>query len=162
MQNVGFTNIHSIRNKYASRNHYNLTENLHIVGLSETWPSSTDSLSFISEITPATHIFHSLPHVGKRGGGVGFYVHIDFQSSVEYTQKYQSFEHIVISIKLCDNFYNFVSPYKPKISNLPFLWTISLICLDKFLLFLYLSLFQVISTFKLIYHLPPLTISIQH
>ena len=111
--NFGFTNIRSIRNKYAPLHHYILTENLHIVGLSETWLSSTDSPSFISEITPATHILHSLPRVGKRGGGVGFYVHKDLQSSVMHTKKYQSFEHIVVSIKLRDNFYNFVSLYKP-------------------------------------------------
>ena len=111
--NFGFTNVRSIKNKYASLDHYITTNNIHITGLSETWLSPSDTTSLLSEITPSNHILHSTPRSGKRGGGVGFFVHKSLEASTLKTKTYKTFEHIVMSVKLGHSFYNCVSLYKP-------------------------------------------------
>ena len=57
--------------------------------------------------------FLDVPCPHRKGGGVGFFVHKNFESSILTSTTYNSFEHIIVSVKSGNVATNFVSLYKP-------------------------------------------------
>ena len=111
--NFGFTNIRSIKNKSAPLSNFITTSGLTIVGLIETWVLPNDTDSKLKELTPEGYRFLQVPRPHRWGGGVGFFVHNNFEANTLNSTTYNSFEHIIVSVKSGNVVTNFVSLYKP-------------------------------------------------
>ncbi len=110
---MSYTNIRSIRNKFSAIQNHISARDIDIFALSETWLSTMDTDSFISEITPPGYVFHHQPRLAKKGGGVGFFVRDTLNHSIIKCPKFASFEHIALSVKLDHKCFNLVCIYRP-------------------------------------------------
>jgi len=118
---LAFTNIRSLGKNHVPLSHYVKVNNIDIVGLSETWLSTSNTESFLNTVSPDGYILHHEPRVRKIGGGVGVLVRNDIPCSLIKSPKFKSFEHLVLSCKFQHRSVNLVSVYRPPGSTNRFL-----------------------------------------
>ena len=111
--NFAFTNCRSIRNKHAGLLDLVTSKSIGIMGLTETHIRSTDTPSFLSELTPTGFKLLHVPRPIKLGGGVGFLINKSLNSTVVPSPVFDSFEHIIITVQWQNHSLNFVSVYRP-------------------------------------------------
>lgn len=115
--NCGYVNIQSVKNKATEIRELINDNFFDVFALTETWLSESD-LSCIEEMTPSTHVFLHVPRVGRRGGGVGIFVHRSFkQLKMENSVLAASFEHMKVSFSNGGKRMCFVVVYRPPSEN---------------------------------------------
>ena len=97
--NFGFVNCRSVRNKYLAIADVISSQSLDIIGLTETHIRCYDTSSFLSELTPDGFKFLQVPRQNKLGGGLGFFVNKNFSCNIVSSPVYDSFEHMVLTVK---------------------------------------------------------------
>jgi exonuclease III len=113
-----FTNVRSIRNKYATISNFILSKNVDIFSVCETWLSDKDTNTFLKEITPLGYVLHSAPQMRKKGGGVACFTKNVLNSHIISTPVFTSFESMLISAKIECKTITFLTVCKPPSSNL--------------------------------------------
>ena len=91
-------NVRSLRNKTSAFNDFVLSNDLDIVGVTETWLRPSDTQGLMDEITPAGFQLHQVPRENKKGGGVAVLVRNDTDSVLCQTDRRETFEHITIKL----------------------------------------------------------------
>ena len=61
-------NVRSLRNKTSAFSDFVLSNDLDIVGVTETWLRPSDTQGLMDEITPAGFQLHQVPRENKKGG----------------------------------------------------------------------------------------------
>lgn len=125
---LAFTNIRSLKKNHVPLSQYVKINNIDIVGLSETWLSSSETTSLINTVSPDGFTLLHRPRIGKIGGGVGFLIRENITSTVIKSPIYKSFENLVVNCNFQHRSVNFVSVYRPPGSTTTFL--------DEFVTFL--------------------------
>ena len=72
--NFAFSNVRSLKSKYPSIDNFIQSKQSDCFCMTETWLTTSDTSSAISDITPARYTFHHLPRRNKHGGGVGIVI----------------------------------------------------------------------------------------
>ena len=67
-------NVRSLRNKTSAFSDFVLSNDLDVVGVTETWLRPSDTQGLMDEITPAGFQLHQVPRENKKGGGVAVLV----------------------------------------------------------------------------------------
>lgn len=117
---MAFANVRSIKTKYDSVINLIKTKKVDIFCMNETWLTTTETDSLLTEITPPTHNLHSKPRVGKKGGGVAIFVDKKLESKCLRIPSFESFEAILVSVNFPKFTVNFVSFYRPPSTNFQF------------------------------------------
>ena len=93
--------VRSVNKTSASITDLVICKKLDILALTETWLSSHDTTSYISDIRPTDYsVFHQLRYPGG-GGGVGFLVSNKFNVKSQSVQIYSRFQAVCIEISDC-------------------------------------------------------------
>ena len=98
--NARSVNVRSVRNKDPLLANMVASNNLDFLCLTETYMCPFDSDSFLWSITPPDFIFSHRPHPSGIGGGVGFFIRSSYRPNKIESLLYQSFENMVVSIRL--------------------------------------------------------------
>ena len=93
-------NARSVRNKGPLLANKVASNDLDFLCLTETHIHPFDSDSFLRSITPPDFIFPHRPTPSGIGGGVGFFIRSSFRPHKIESPFYQSFENMVVSIRL--------------------------------------------------------------
>ena len=91
-------NTRSLRNKTSSFSDFVSSNDLDMIGVTETWLRSSDTQGLIDEITPAGFQLHHVPHRNKRGGGVAVFVRNDIDGVLYQTDQRDTFKHITVKL----------------------------------------------------------------
>ena len=91
-------NVRSLRNKTSAFSDFVLSNDLDIVGVTETWLRPSDTQGLMDEITPAGFQLHQVPRENKKGGGVAVLVRNDIDSVRCQIDRRETFEHITIQL----------------------------------------------------------------
>ena len=91
-------NVRSLRNKTSAFSDFVLSNDLDIVGVTETWLRPLDTQGLMDEITPAGFQLHQVPRENKKGGGVAVLVRNDIDSVRCQIDRWETFEHITIKL----------------------------------------------------------------
>ena len=75
-----------------------LSNDLDIVGVTETWLRPSDTQGLMDEITPAGFQLHQVPRENKKGGGVAVLVRNDIDSVRCQIDRRETFEHITVKL----------------------------------------------------------------
>ena len=75
-----------------------MSNDLDIIGVTETWLRPSDTQGLMDEITPAGFQLHQVPRENKKGGGVAVHVRNDIDSVRYQTDRQETFEHITIKL----------------------------------------------------------------
>ena len=75
-----------------------LSNDLDIVGVTETWLRPSDTQGLMDEITPAGFQLHQVPRENKKGGGVAVLVRNDIDSVRCQIDRREMFEHITVKL----------------------------------------------------------------
>ena len=97
---LGVLNARSVKNKGPLLADMVASYDLHFLCLMETHKRPFDSDSFLRSITPPDFNFPHKPHPSGIGGGVGFFIRSSCRSNIIETPFCQSFENMVVSIRL--------------------------------------------------------------
>ena len=87
-------NAWSLCNKTSVFSEFVSSNDLDIIGVTETWLRPSDTKGLMDEITPAGFQLHHVPRMNKRGGGVAVFVRNDIDSVHCQTDQRVTFEHI--------------------------------------------------------------------
>ena len=90
-------NTQSLRNKTSAFSDFVSSNDLGMVGVTETWLRLSDTQGLIDEITPAGFQLHHVPHRNKKGG-VAVFVRNDIDSVLYQTDQRDTFEHITVKL----------------------------------------------------------------
>ena len=91
-------NVRSLRNKTSAFSDFVLSNDLDIVGVTETWLRPSDTQGLMDEITPAGFQLHQVPRENKKGGGVAVLVRNDIDSVRCQIDRRETFEHITVKL----------------------------------------------------------------
>ena len=91
-------NVRSLRNKTSAFSDFVLSNDLDIVGVTETWLRPSDTQGLMDEITPAGFQLHQVPRENKKGGGVAVLVRNDIDSVRCQIDQQETFEHITVKL----------------------------------------------------------------
>ena len=91
-------NVRSLRNKTSAFSDFVLSNDLDIVGVTETWLRPSDTQGLMDEITPAGFQLHQVPCENKKGGGVAVLVRNDIDSVHCQTDRQETLEHITVKL----------------------------------------------------------------
>ena len=91
-------NVRSLRNKTSAFSDFVLSNDLDIVGVTETWLRPSDTQGLMDEITPAGFQLHQGPRENKKGGGVAVLVRNDIDSVRCQIDRRETFEHITVKL----------------------------------------------------------------
>ena len=91
-------NVRSLRNKTSAFSDFVLSNDLDIVGVTETWLRPSDTQGLMDEITPAGFQLHQVPRENKKGGGVAVLVRNDIDSVHCQIDRRETFEHITVKL----------------------------------------------------------------
>ena len=91
-------NVRSLRNKTSAFSDFVSTNDLNIIGVTETWLRPSDTQGLMDEITPAGFKLHQVPRENKKGGGVAVLVRNDIDSVLCQTDQRETFKHITIKL----------------------------------------------------------------
>ena len=91
-------NVRSLRNKTPAFSDFVLSNDLDIVGVTETWLRPSDTQGLMDEITPAGFQLHQVPRENKKGGGVAVLVRNDIDSVHCQIDRRETFEHITVKL----------------------------------------------------------------
>ena len=75
-----------------------LSNNLNVVGVTETWLRPSDTQGLMDEITLAGFQLHQVPRENKKGGGVAVLVRNGIDSVHCQTDRQETFEHITVKL----------------------------------------------------------------
>ena len=105
-------NARSIRNKGPLLADMVASNDLEFLCLTETHICPLDSDSFLRSITPPDFIFTNRPRPSGTGGGVGFFIKSSYRPHKIESPFYQSFENMVVSIRLHGRSYLLACTYR--------------------------------------------------
>ena len=91
-------NVRSLRNKTSALSDFVLSNDLDVVGVTETWLRPSDTQGLMDEITPAGFQLHQVPRKNKKGGGVAVLVRNGIDSVHCQTDRRETFEHITVKL----------------------------------------------------------------
>ena len=91
-------NAWSLCNKASAFGDFVLSNDLDMVGVTETWLRPSDTQGLIDEITPAGFQLHHVPRRNKKGGGVAVFVTNDIDSVLCQTDQRDTFEHTTVKL----------------------------------------------------------------
>ena len=91
-------NVRSLRNKTSAFSDFVLSNDLDIVGVTETCLRPSDTQGLMDEITPAGFQLHQVPRENKKGGGVAVLVRNDIDSVRCQIDRREMFEHITVKL----------------------------------------------------------------
>ena len=91
-------NVRSLRNKTSAFSDFVLSNDLDVVGVTETWLRPSDTQGLMDEITPAGFQLHQVPRENKKGGGVAVLVRNGIDSVHCQTDRRETFEHITVKL----------------------------------------------------------------
>ena len=91
-------NVRSLRNKTSAFSDFVLSNDLDIVGVTETWLRPSDTQGLMDEITPAGFQLHQVPRENKKGGGVAVLVRNHIDSVRCQIDRRETFEHITVKL----------------------------------------------------------------
>ena len=91
-------NVRSLRNKTSAFSDFVLSNDLDIVGVTETWLRPSDTQGLMDEITPAGFQLHQVPRENKKGGGVAVLVRNDIDSVRCQIDRWETFKHITVKL----------------------------------------------------------------
>ena len=91
-------NVRSLPNKTSAFSDFVLSNDLDIVGVTETWLRPSDTQGLMDEITPAGFQLHQVPRENKKGGGVAVLVRNDIDSVRYQIDRRETFEHITVKL----------------------------------------------------------------
>ena len=96
---AGVLNCRSVKNKTSAIVDHVIDSDLDLIALTETWLSSSDrDQRVIGEITPPGYVFHQVPRLGKKGGGVAVLIRDSFKVEMKPTFDAKSFECMELAI----------------------------------------------------------------
>ena len=90
-------NTRSLRNKMSAFSDFVLSNDLDIIGLTETWLRPSDTQGLMDERTPAGFQLHHVPRRNKKAG-VTVFVRNDIDSMLCQTDQQDTFEHITVKL----------------------------------------------------------------
>ena len=88
-------NAQSLRNKTSALSEFVSSNDLDIIGVTETWLQPSDTQGLMDEITYAGFQLHHVPHRNKKGGGVVVFV---LTVCIGQTDQHVTFEHITVKL----------------------------------------------------------------
>ena len=91
-------NARSLRNKPTAFGDFVSSNDLDMVGVTETWLRPLDTQGLIDEITPADFQLHHVPCRNKKGGVVAVFVRNDIDSVLYKTDQRDTFEHTTVKL----------------------------------------------------------------
>ena len=91
-------NVRLLRNKTSAFSDFVLSNDLDIVGVTETWLRPLDTQGLMDEITPAGFQLHQVPSENKKGGGVAVLARNDIDSVRCQIDQRETFEHITVKL----------------------------------------------------------------
>ena len=87
-----------MRNKTSAFSEFVSSNNLDMIGVTETWLRPSDTQGLLDEITPAGFQLHHVPRRNKRGGGVAVFVRNDIDGVHYQTDQRETFEPITVKL----------------------------------------------------------------
>ena len=90
-------NARSLRNKTSAFSDFVSSNDLDIIGVSETWLRPSDTQGLVDEITPEGFQLDHVPRTNKKGG-VAVFVRNDVDSVLCQTDQRDTFEHITVKV----------------------------------------------------------------
>ena len=91
-------NARSLHNKTSAFSDFVSSNDLAIIGVTETWLRPSDTQGLMDEITPAGFQLHHVPCRNKKGGGVAVFVRNDIDSMLCQTDQPDTFEHTTVKL----------------------------------------------------------------
>ena len=91
-------NVCLLRNKTSAFSDFVLSNDLDIVGVTDTWLRPLDTQGLMDEITPAGFQLQQVPRENKKGGGVPVLVRNDIDSVRCQIDWRETFEHITVKL----------------------------------------------------------------
>ena len=112
---VAVLNARSINNKSDFLKLYITEQKLDLCCISETWlkPDNADSDYESNNIVPEGYVIHRHDRKGKQGGGVAVISKSGYKSTVVSGKVYNSFEYIMLQIKVNNKALRLINIYRP-------------------------------------------------
>ena len=86
---------------------------IYILCMTETWLFVCDTTSFLAEVTPDSYVLSHKLRVGKRSGGVGFFLKNHVYHTINDTNTFGSFEYMHMTVKSMGQIMDVVCLYHP-------------------------------------------------
>ena len=109
-------NARSIKNSSDLIKQIVIEDDIPILTLTETWLREIDIFDTLN-VCPNGYVFLRNDRKGKNGGGVAVLCSEFLKPSVVKSQQYNSFEHLIISVKSAPNSARIVALYRPPSSS---------------------------------------------
>ena len=91
-------NTRSLCCKTSGFNKFVSSNDIDIIGVTETWLRPSDTQDLIDGIIPAGFQLHHVPRRNKKGGGVAIFVRNDIDSVHCQTDQRVTFEHVTVKL----------------------------------------------------------------
>ena len=92
-----------LRKKTLAFSDFVSSNDLDIIGVTETWLRLSDTQGLVDEVTPTGFQLHPVPHRNKKGERVAVSVRNDIDSVLCQTDQQDTFEHVSVKLSECQS-----------------------------------------------------------